>query len=133
MLPCSTLWVISRLLVPCSTLWVISRLLCPAASCGCSAGYRALQQPLTELWLCPPGGAGPRGSRPPLVAQRGVLPDHGPPRAAAGAGLCIDVRVQILLHHPGRSDVGSTSGSISPSSQATFERGAAGLCCPALW
>lgn len=73
-----------------------------------------------------PGGDGPRGTGagPPLVAQRGVLPDHGAPRAAAGAGLCIDVRVQILLHHPGRSDLGSTSGSISPSSQTTLEKGA---------
>lgn len=87
---------------------------------------------VADVRVLSPGGAGPRSAGPPLVAQRGVLPDHGPARAAAGAGLCIHVRLQILLHHPGRSDLGSSSGSISPSSQTIFERGAAGFCCPAL-
>lgn len=70
---------------------------------------------------CLAGGAGPRGAGPQVIAQRGVLPDHGPPRAAAGPGLCIDVRVQILLHHPGTSVLGSTSGSSARAARAPLK------------
>lgn len=94
------------------TLWVEEQIpWCPGAPFGWkSRSPGALE--LTVLSLCA-GGADPRGAGPPLIAQRGVLPDHGPPRAAAGAGLCIHVRVQILLRYPGRSGLGSTSGSLA--------------------
>lgn len=61
--------------------------------------------------FCLAGGASSHGAGQEVIAQQGVLPDHGSPCTAPGLGLCIDVCVQILLHHPGRGEFGRTAGS----------------------
>ncbi|KAM7106855.1 integral membrane protein 2C isoform 1-T3 [Ciconia maguari] len=44
------------------------------------------------------GGAGSHGAGPEVIAQRGVLSDHGSPRTAPGLGLCIDLPRESMFH-----------------------------------